>query len=89
MLHAAQSKPEKIMGLVGVAADPDFTETLVWPALDDDTKAKVMAEYDAATGAFIRNASSLDTDMRASIAAEDSAGVGGTLQCWSAASACA
>ena len=44
MLHAAQSKPEKIMGLVGVAADPDFTETLVWPALDDDTKAKVMAE---------------------------------------------
>merc|ERR1719258_699263 len=32
------------MGLVGVAADPDFTETLVWPALDDETKAKVMAD---------------------------------------------
>lgn len=44
MLHAAQKKPDTVMGLVGVAADPDFTETLVWPALDDATKDKVMAE---------------------------------------------
>ena len=44
MLHAAQKKPDTVMGLVGVAADPDFTETLVWPALDETTKAKVMAE---------------------------------------------
>jgi len=44
MLHVAQRKADYIMGLVGVAADPDFTETLVWPALDDETKAKVMAD---------------------------------------------
>jgi pimeloyl-ACP methyl ester carboxylesterase len=44
MLHAAQKKPDTVIGLVGVAADPDFTETLVWPALDETTKAKVMAE---------------------------------------------
>ena len=44
MLHTAQMRSSKILGLVGVAADPDFTETLVWPALDEDTKKKVMAE---------------------------------------------
>ena len=44
MLHTAQMRSSKILGLVGVAADPDFTETLVWPALDEDTKRKVMAE---------------------------------------------
>ena len=41
MLHSAQMKPDSVLGLVGVAADPDFTETLVWPALDEETKAKV------------------------------------------------
>ena len=41
MLHTAQIKADKVLGLVGVAADPDFTETLVWPALDEETKAKV------------------------------------------------
>jgi len=44
MLHAAQDKSDMVIGLVGVAADPDFTETLVWPALDEATKEKVMAE---------------------------------------------
>lgn len=44
MLHSAQMKPDSVLGLVGVAADPDFTETLVWPALDEETKAKVMSE---------------------------------------------
>ena len=44
MLHTAQMRSDKVLGLVGVAADPDFTETLVWPALDEATKEKVMAE---------------------------------------------
>jgi len=47
MLHAAkgQKNPRRpIVGCVGIAADPDFTETLIWPALDDATREKVMKE---------------------------------------------
>ena len=35
MLLAASSRPDRIAGLVGVAAAPDFTEDLIRPALDD------------------------------------------------------
>eukprot|EP00960_Hanusia_phi_P063634 765523-Hanusia_phi.AAC.6 len=41
MLHTAQWRKDSIVGLVGVAADPDFTETLVWPALEDSVKAEI------------------------------------------------
>lgn len=41
MLHAAKSRPEPVKGLVGVAADPDFTEAVVLPALSSDVKAKI------------------------------------------------
>jgi hypothetical protein len=47
MLHAAQGQqnPRRpIVGCVGVAADPDFTETLIWPALNDVIKATLMKE---------------------------------------------
>ncbi len=34
MVLVAASRPERIAGLVGVAAAPDFTEDLIWAALD-------------------------------------------------------
>ncbi len=36
MLLAALARPERVAGLVGVAAAPDFTEDLVWSMLDDE-----------------------------------------------------
>ena len=33
MIRAAQERPERVAGLVGIAAAPDFTETLIWDAL--------------------------------------------------------
>ena len=38
MLLVALARPERIAGLVGVAAAPDFTEDLIWSTLDDDTR---------------------------------------------------
>ncbi len=35
MLLAALARPERLHGLVGVAAAPDFTEDLLWQGLDD------------------------------------------------------
>jgi len=34
MLLAALARPERVAGLVGIAAAPDFTEDLMWPAFD-------------------------------------------------------
>jgi pimeloyl-ACP methyl ester carboxylesterase len=39
MLLAALARPKRIAGLVGVAAAPDFTETLMWRAFDDKIRA--------------------------------------------------
>jgi len=44
MLHAAQKMAKSVVGLVGVAADPDFTEDLVMPNLSEDVKKKIMDE---------------------------------------------
>lgn len=38
MIRAAQDRPERVAGLVGIAAAPDFTETLIWEALTDAQK---------------------------------------------------
>jgi pimeloyl-ACP methyl ester carboxylesterase len=39
MLLAALARPERIAGLVGVAAAPDFTETLIWQRFSPDIRA--------------------------------------------------
>lgn len=38
----AQKRPDLVAGIVGMAADPDFTEELLWKTLPEDTKNKIM-----------------------------------------------
>ncbi len=38
MLLAALARPERVCGLVGVAAAPDFTEDLIWNELPDEAR---------------------------------------------------
>lgn len=39
MLLTALARPDRVAGLVGIAAAPDFTEDLIWDAFDDAQKA--------------------------------------------------
>lgn len=39
MLLAARARPERVAGLVGIAAAPDFTEDLMWDEFDGETRA--------------------------------------------------
>jgi pimeloyl-ACP methyl ester carboxylesterase len=39
MLLAALARPERVAGLVGVAAAPDFTETLMWQRFSSEIRA--------------------------------------------------
>lgn len=41
-LLTARARPEKIAGLVGIAAAPDFTEDSMWDGFDADQKAHLM-----------------------------------------------
>ncbi len=41
MLLAALARTERIAGLVGIAAAPDFTEDLIWDAFDADQQAAI------------------------------------------------
>ncbi len=41
MLLAALARPERVAGLVGVAAAPDFTEDLIWDRLPPETKNEI------------------------------------------------
>jgi pimeloyl-ACP methyl ester carboxylesterase len=43
-LLVAQSRPERIAGLLGIAAAPDFTETLMWQAMTHAEQARLLAE---------------------------------------------
>ncbi|MHA1564784.1 MAG: alpha/beta fold hydrolase [Alphaproteobacteria bacterium] len=43
MVLAALARPERIHGLVGIAAAPDFTEDLVWRRLSADEQAAMIA----------------------------------------------
>lgn len=47
MIHAAQKMAASVVGLVGVAADPDFTEDLVLPKLSAEVKDRIYKEGQA------------------------------------------
>lgn len=44
MLLAALARPERIAGLVGVAAAPDFTEDLIWNELPEEAREAMACE---------------------------------------------
>ncbi len=44
MLLAALARPDRIVGLVGIAAAPDFTEDLMWESASEDWQATLMTE---------------------------------------------
>lgn len=43
MVLAALARPERVKGLVGIAAGPDFTEDLMWAAGTETQRAELMA----------------------------------------------
>ena len=44
MMLAARARPERIGGLIGIAAAPDFTEDLIWAELDETQRQQMMAD---------------------------------------------
>jgi pimeloyl-ACP methyl ester carboxylesterase len=40
----AMKRPDLVAGIVGLAADPDFTEELLWKKLPEDVKDRIMKE---------------------------------------------
>jgi len=44
MLLAALARPQRVAGLIGIAAAPDFTEDLIWPALSDEQRAAILRD---------------------------------------------
>jgi len=44
MLLAAVARPDRVAGLVGIAAAPDFTEDLMWSAMQTETRARLLAD---------------------------------------------
>ena len=44
MLHIALLRPDRISGLVGIAAAPDFTEELIWNVLPESAKQKLQQD---------------------------------------------
>jgi len=71
MLHTAQMRPDSVMGLVGVAADPDFTETLIRPALEErnpevlaEIESKGIADFDWAGKPYTMTKNLLDDGKR-------------------------
>ena len=48
-LLVARAMPERVAGLVGVAAAPDFTEDLIWPGLSDADRATLLMDGRLAT----------------------------------------
>jgi pimeloyl-ACP methyl ester carboxylesterase len=43
-LLLARARPDRVAGMVTVAAAPDFTEDLMWDGFDEATRARLMAE---------------------------------------------
>ncbi|MBI1778202.1 MAG: alpha/beta hydrolase [Proteobacteria bacterium] len=44
MLLAALARPERVDGLLGIAAAPDFTEELLWPSLPEAAREAIEAD---------------------------------------------
>lgn len=44
MLHCALARPERIVGLVGIAPAPDFTEDLMWQGFTQEQQKTVMEQ---------------------------------------------
>jgi pimeloyl-ACP methyl ester carboxylesterase len=44
MLLAALARPERVAGLLGIAAAPDFTEELMWETFSDEVKETLRSE---------------------------------------------
>jgi pimeloyl-ACP methyl ester carboxylesterase len=42
-LLVARARPERVVGLVGIAAAPDFTEVLMWQAMSFEQRATLMS----------------------------------------------
>lgn len=42
MLNTALARPDRIKGMIGIAAAPDFTETLIWDSLSEDQRQAVV-----------------------------------------------
>jgi pimeloyl-ACP methyl ester carboxylesterase len=42
MLLTALARPERVAGLIGIAAAPDFTEDLIWSTLDEGDRTTLM-----------------------------------------------
>jgi pimeloyl-ACP methyl ester carboxylesterase len=43
-LHLARRWPARLAGLIGLAAAPDFTSELMWPAFDEAQRATILRE---------------------------------------------
>ena len=43
-LHVALARKERVVGLLGIAAAPDFTETLMWQAMTFEQRAALMRD---------------------------------------------
>jgi pimeloyl-ACP methyl ester carboxylesterase len=43
-LKVALARPDRVAGLVGIAAAPDFTETLIWQAMMPDERGRLTRE---------------------------------------------
>ncbi len=44
MLLVALARPQRVAGLVGIAAAPDFTEDLMWAQMPEPARARLMTE---------------------------------------------
>jgi pimeloyl-ACP methyl ester carboxylesterase len=43
-LNLALARPDRMAGYVGIAAAPDFTETLIWATMPEPARAQLMAQ---------------------------------------------
>ena len=44
MLRVALARPDRVKGMIGIAAAPDFTEKLMWPDMTADQQATLLRD---------------------------------------------